>query len=209
IETNLDLPISIEQLSPSPPDIQRLRELYTRYELRSLLRQLDASTGAAPGGSSETASAAPAEAASARSPLASVERQYETIVECAQFERLVQRLKESEVIGLHTWATTGEYMNAEIVGLSFSTAPGMAAYVPLRHDYPGAPDQLNRERVLDVLRPILEDPTRPKLGHHFKHHAHVFLRHGIRLAGMRYDAMLESYVWNSVATRHDLETTAE
>ncbi len=100
-------------------------------------------------------------------------------------------------------------MKAAIVGVSFATQPGIAAYVPLAHDYAGAPEQLNREKVLEALRPLLEDPQRGKVGHHLKYDAHVLLNHGIRLAGMRYDSMLESYVWNSVATRHDMDSTSE
>src|SRR4029079_15247713 len=86
--------------------------------------------------------------------------------------------------------------------------PGVACYIPVGHDYAGAPDQLNCAKVLEALKPILEDPERAKVGHHLKYDAHVLLNHGLRLAGIRYDTMLESYVWNSVATRHDLDTTA-
>ncbi|HEX7417385.1 MAG TPA: DNA polymerase I, partial [Steroidobacteraceae bacterium] len=100
-------------------------------------------------------------------------------------------------------------MIAQIVGVSFCITPGKAAYVPLQHDYAGAPEQLNRERVLAALKPLLEDPRHGKLGHHLKYDAHVLENHGIRLQGMRYDSMLESYVWNSVATRHDMDSTAE
>ncbi|MFX8277995.1 DNA polymerase I, partial [Acinetobacter baumannii] len=82
------------------------------------------------------------------------------------------------------------------------------AYVPLGHDYAGAPEQLDREKVLAALKPILEDPERGKIGHHLKYDAHVLANHGIRLAGMRYDTMLESYVLNSVATRHDMDSAA-
>ncbi len=92
-------------------------------------------------------------------------------------------------------------MKAEIVGVSFATEPGIAAYVPLKHDYPGAPEQLDRDKVLAALKPLLEDPERAKVGHHLKYDAHVLLNYGIKLAGVRYDTMLESYVWNSVATQ--------
>jgi DNA polymerase-1 len=99
-------------------------------------------------------------------------------------------------------------MRAEIVGVSFCVEPGFAAYVPLQHDYAGAPEQLDRAQVLAALRPILENPGIAKLGHHLKYDAHVLLNYGIQLAGMRYDTMLESYVWNSVATRHDMDAAA-
>jgi DNA polymerase-1 len=100
-------------------------------------------------------------------------------------------------------------MRAEIVGVSFCVSPGTAAYVPLRHVYTGAPEQLERARVLAALKPILEDPARAKVGHNLKYDAHVLLNAGISLAGMRFDTMLESYVWNSVATNHDLDSDAQ
>jgi DNA polymerase-1 len=100
-------------------------------------------------------------------------------------------------------------MQAEIVGVSFAVEPGHAAYVPLAHTYPGAPDQLDRKAVLARLKPLLEDPARAKLGHHLKYDAHVLRNHGIELRGMKFDSMLESYVLNSTATRHDLDSTAK
>jgi DNA polymerase-1 len=100
-------------------------------------------------------------------------------------------------------------MQARIVGVSFAVAPGEAAYVPLGHDYPGAPQQLDREKVLAAFKPLLEDPARAKLGHHLKYDTHVLANHGIALAGQRFDSMLESYVLNSVATPHDMDSTVE
>jgi DNA polymerase I len=100
-------------------------------------------------------------------------------------------------------------MRAEIVGVSFAIEPGHAAYVPLHHAYPGAPQQLHREEVLRLLQPLLEDESRPKLGHHLKYDAHVLRNHGIELRGVRFDSMLESYVLNSTATRHDLDAEAQ
>src|SRR5256886_13711272 len=100
-------------------------------------------------------------------------------------------------------------MRAEIVGVSLWIEPGVAAYIPLRHVYPGAPEQLDRERVLAALKPILEDPARGKVGHNLKYDAHVLANAGITLAGMRFDSMLESYVWNSVATNHDMDADAQ
>jgi DNA polymerase-1 len=99
-------------------------------------------------------------------------------------------------------------MQAQIVGVSFCIEAGTAAYVPLAHDYAGAPEQLNRERVLEALRPLLEDPQLPKLGQHLKYDMHVLLNHGIRLQGARFDTMLESYVLDSTATRHDMDSMA-
>ncbi len=220
LHTDLDLPVSMQELRPSPPNLDALRELCARFELRSLWRQLDPSSGAAePGRRTEPPSdadlvlapAGPPSPPAPPSPLASpatLERRYETIYEWAHLERWLARLREAKLFALDTETTSLDYMRAEIVGVSLCIEPGEAAYVPLRHDYAGAPAQLDRDRVLAALRPILEDPERPKLGHHLKYDAHVLANHGIELRGMRYDSMLESYVWNSVATRHDMDTAA-
>ena len=221
ISTELVLPLSVEQLVPAERNIELLRELYARYELRSLSRQLDSRQP------EEKKPVAPApdvhpsmvgfdvDAAlgltNAPAPPVlgtEVERHYETIAEWRQFEQWMDKLKSTDLFAFDTETTNLEYMKAEIVGISFSIEPGVAAYVPVKHDYAGAPDQLDREKVLAALKPILEDPERGKLGHHLKYDAHVLANHGIQLAGMRYDTMLESYVWNSVATRHDMDTAA-
>jgi DNA polymerase-1 len=135
-------------------------------------------------------------------------RRYETIVDEAALDRWIEALSRAELFAFDTETTSLDYMQAEIVGLSFCIEPGVAAYVPVGHDYAGAPDQLARELVLAKLKPVLEDPARGKLGHHLKYDMHVLRNHGIRLAGVRYDTMLESYVWNSVATRHDMDSAA-
>jgi DNA polymerase-1 len=218
LRTDLELPIAVEELRPSRPDVASLRDLYARYELRSLLRQLDGPAEAAsqrpgaaapephpprdPDGDAAAAVVAPA------TPLATVERHYETLTDWSAFERWLEMLRNAPLFAFDTETTSLDYMKAEIVGVSFCVEPGKAAYVPLAHDYPGAPDQLDRTRVLKALEPLLSDPQRPKLGHHVKYDTHVLANHGIRLAGMRYDTMLESYVWNSVATRHDMDSSA-
>ncbi len=213
IHTDLELPLAHDQLSPGPPDVEALRHLYTRYELRSLLRGLD--SGGVPEDparpTAATSADAPAEVGSPTtvpSAIAAAERHYETLTQWGDFERWLEMLRSAPLFVFDTETTGLDYMRAEIVGISLGTAPGLAAYVPLGHDYVGAPEQLDRARVLAALKPLLEDPERPKLGHHLKYDAHVLLRYGIQLAGMRFDSMLESYVLNSVATRHDMESAA-
>ena len=230
IHCDLELPITQEELSPSQPDVARLRELYTRYEFRALLRQLDdagadagesagdVATAAARSAVVETAgqsagAAAPAAVGMppdgpASAPPPEVARNYETLVRWEDLERWIAKLHAAELIALDTETTSLDYMSAEVVGISFCVESGNAAYLPLAHDYAGAPPQLERSRVLAALKPILEDPEKPKLGHHLKYDAHVLHNHGIRLAGMRYDTMLESYIWNSVGTRHDMDSAA-
>jgi DNA polymerase-1 len=243
IRTTLELPLSSEQLIPAPRMVEQLRELYTRYELRMLLRQLDGELGISPGspgaggaalsesggmggagaigtpaatsvvaepGATPGAASSfgPAGTPSAH-PLTQIERRYETITQWTDLERWITALGNSKLFAFDTETTNLDYMKAQVVGLSFCIEPGIAAYVPLRHDYAGAPEQLDRERVLAALKPILEDPERGKVGHHLKYDAHVLANHGVRLVGMRFDTMLESYVWNSVGTRHEMGSVAQ
>ena len=198
LRTDLELPLEPEELRPATADLGELRALYERYELRSLLRQLEGAS------SSDERAPQPALAAA----VARVPRHYETITSWPDLERWLERLRWAALMAFDTETTSLDYMRAEIVGVSFCVEPGFAAYVPLQHDYAGAPEQLDRAQVLAALRPILENPGIAKLGHHLKYDAHVLLNYGIQLAGMRYDTMLESYVWNSVATRHDMDGAA-
>ncbi|HEX4389288.1 MAG TPA: DNA polymerase I [Steroidobacteraceae bacterium] len=205
IRTDLDLALSLEELTPKPPDVATLRELYARYELRALQRALEGE-----GASTAGAAAAPPPSALPAPPVAPPdERRYETITRWEDFERWLVLLEAAELFAFDTETTTLDYMRAEIVGVSFSVEPGVAAYVPLAHVYPGAPEQLARARVLGALKPLLEDGSRGKIGHDLKYDAHVLAHAGITLAGMRFDTMLESYVCNSVATNHDLDADAQ
>jgi DNA polymerase-1 len=199
IECGLQLPVGPEDLRRKDPDVARLRDLYTRLELRSLLKQL-------PGEAPAESSAVPVPAAAA--PAEQAPRDYETVLSEDQLQQWLEQLEQAEAFSFDTETTSLDYMKAAIVGVSVCIEPGRAAYIPLAHVYPGAPDQLERSMVLERLRPLLEDPERPKLGHHLKYDAHVLRNHGIELRGIRYDTMLESYVLNSTATRHDLDSTA-
>jgi DNA polymerase-1 len=211
IRTDLELPLSLEELTPGAPDLAALRELYTRYELRALLRQLeggDAGTPAAAANRGAPPGAAPP-APDLTPPAAAIERRYETVTSWEQLERWLAALRAAPLFAFDTETTSLDYMKAEIVGVSFCIEPGVAAYVPLAHAYPGAPPQLPRAEVLAALKPLLEDPGSGKVGHNLKYDAHVLANAGIALAGMRFDTMLESYVWNSVATNHDLDADAQ
>jgi DNA polymerase-1 len=214
IRTDLELPVALADLKPAAPDTSRLRELYTRFELRAQLRSLEGSedtqAGIAPAGNApaawESGAAPPAPAEAPAQP--AVERRYETITRWEDLERWLEVLRNAELFAFDTETTSLDYMRAEIVGVSFAVEPGAAAYVPLAHVYPGAPEQLERARVLAALKPLLESEAHGKVGHNLKYDAHVLLNTGIALAGMRFDTMLESYVWNSVATNHDLDSDA-
>ena len=191
IRDDVTLDLGVDDLSPGPADTSRLRELYGRFELRTMLNQLDDANEQA------------AEVVEARDDV-----NYETILDWSAFERWFKKIHKAELTAFDTETTSINYMEAEIVGLSLSVQPDEAAYIPLAHDYPGAPDQLPRDEVLEKLRDWLEDDKQKKVGHHLKYDAHILARYDIALRGMQFDSMLESYVLNSVATRHDMDSVA-
>ena len=228
IRCDVGLPPEAADLTRRPQDYAALRALYARLELRALLRSLPGGAGepeaagvpiGPPGGAAPTpagSGAHPGNPGHAAGPgidldpaVASAPREYETVVDRAALARWLDALGAAELFAFDTETTSLDYMQAEIVGVSFCIEPGCAAYVPLAHDYAGAPEQLPRAEVLAALKPLLEDPSRGKVGHHLKYDAHVLANHGIALEGMRHDTMLESYVWNSVATRHDMDSAAQ
>ncbi len=219
IDTAVDLSVQPEELIARDADVPRLRELYLRLELRQLLKALDASSpnnvtlsvpGIDPTSVGVPGNGAPAGAAvtDARNSVLRA-RNYQQVITQPAFDQWLEKLTSAALISFDTETDSLNYMAAHIVGVSFSVAPGEAAYVPLAHDYAGAPAQLNRDKVLTALKPILEDAARPKLGHHLKYDAHVLANYGIALGGHLFDSMLESYVLNSVATRHDMDGVAE
>jgi len=213
IDTTLALEVSAEQLEPGAPDTPRLRELYTRLELRALLKSLGpepaAGTADADVVIAESQGAVQAVAASIAVSNPPAVRDYHRILSQEQFDAWLPKLAAAPLLSFDTETDSLAYMQARIVGVSFAVTPGEAAYVPLGHDYAGAPPQLDLASVLAALKPLLEDLTKAKLGHHLKYDAHVLANYGIALNGQRFDSMLESYVLNSVATRHDMDSTAE
>ena len=187
IVRDVELPLTLDELKPRTPDADRLRALFERLELRSLLRHV-------PEGQRDPE----AEDAAVS---------YTTVLTEAEFEDWVRRIEAADLVALDTETTSLDYMQAEIVGLSVSVEPLSAAYIPVAHRYPGAPEQLSREYVLERLKPWLESDAK-KVGHHLKYDAHVLMNYGIRLRGMAHDSMLESFVLNSTATRHDMDSVA-
>lgn len=218
IDTAVDLSVQPEQLIAGDADVPRLRQLYQRLELRQLLKALDAispdsvpnSVPLAVPGTGALGMGPPAGVAIADARISVLRaRNYQQVITQPAFDHWLEKLTSAALISFDTETDSLNYMAAHIVGVSFSVTPGEAAYVPLAHDYAGAPEQLNRDQVLAALKPILEDTARPKLGHHLKYDAHVLANYGIALGGHLFDSMLESYVLNSVATRHDMDGVAE
>jgi DNA polymerase-1 len=190
IRCDLDLEVEPTDLSIQQPDTALLRDCFRRLEFKTWLKQLDSGTSEQGG----EARATPPRT------------DYEVILTEDALSAWLARLREAELFALDTETTSLDYMRARVVGVSFATAPGQAAYLPLAHDYPGAPDQVGRERGLELLRPLLEDSRRQKIGHHLKYDRSVLANHGVRLQGIAYDTMLESYLLDSTATRHDLDS---
>ena len=192
IRTDVELEVTPEALQPGQPDRAALRELYQRLEFSRWLAELEDAAGSDPG-------AGEAHGASSR---------YETLLTGEQLDDWLARLQKAERFAFDTETTSLDYMAARIVGVSFAVESGSAAYVPLAHDYPGAPEQLDRDNVLEKLRPILESTEHNKIGHHIKYDRNVLANHGIILSGIEFDTMLESYVLDSTATRHDMDSVA-
>ncbi|HEX6999411.1 MAG TPA: DNA polymerase I [Gammaproteobacteria bacterium] len=192
IRCDLDLPFGPDALVRRPPERERLTALLTKLEFGRLLRRLEELLGPANG-----------ETAAADAPPA-VERRYATVLTAADLDAWAERLESAEAAAFDLATTGGGYMRAELVGIAVAVAPGEAAYIPVGHGYPGAPEQLPRERVLERLRGWLEgDAT--KVSHRAKYDGHVLRGCGVRLGGVVHDTGLESYVLDSTATRHDVE----
>ena len=195
IKCDVPLDVGPQQLVRRAPDTLALESLYQRFEFRTWLAELAAGDhGGDESATGQVAAQRPAE--------------YETVLDAASFERWVDQLEAAEFFAFDTETTSLDYMQAEIVGVSFAVAAGQAAYVPVDHRYTGAPDQLERDTVLRRLKPLLEDPKRKKLGQNLKYDMSVLARYGIEMRGVSYDTMLESYVLDSTATRHDMDSLA-
>lgn len=218
IRTDVPLEVSAQTLPLREPDVPSLSELYLRYGFTQALKELGgpvpapAAASDAPvslrGTAAGYARATPDEAVVPVDPALSAPGEYEMVLTSEQLDAWVQRLADAELISFDTETDALDAMRANLVGISLAVEPGRAAYIPVGHDYPGAPAQLPREQVLAALRPALEDPSKKKLGQHGKYDLHVLRRHGVNVQGYHDDTMLESFVLNSTATRHDMDSLA-
>jgi DNA polymerase-1 len=194
VKTDLELPFKVTDLAPRERDRARLRALFERFGFKSWLKEV------------EVPGEPPAAAGPAAAP-AEVPRRYETLFTEADVARWLARLERAALASVDTETTSLDPFAAELVGVSFCVAPGEAAYLPIAHRYAGAPEQLGLERALALLRPWLEDGAKPKIGQNLKYDQHVLANHGVRLAGVAHDTLLQSYVLESHA-RHDLDALA-
>lgn len=199
---DLPLPETPASLAPRPLDKAALEEIFSRYEFKTWLRELQGEGATA--GDAETAG----DATTAPAAPAGAHRQhYETILTWEAFERWLAKIQAAPLVALDTETTSLDPLSARIVGISFALTPGEAAYIPVAHNYPGAPDQLPREQVLARLKPWLEASAHAKLGQNLKYDQHVFANHDIALKGIVHDTLLQSYVLES-DKGHDLEQLA-
>ncbi|WP_163121261.1 DNA polymerase I [Acinetobacter portensis] len=217
IVINLDLNFGYDDLKLQDPNVEALRNLYTELEFRNQLQSLDHPNNPNNSSYKQTAKAVvkntTEDAPVANEDQASVtsiddqlgQATYHTVLTQAGWDKLFQRLSTEKRFAFDTETTSLDYRIAQIVGFSVAFDAKDAYYVPLAHDYEGAPEQLNRETVLAQIKPILENPEVQKIGHHLKYDAHVLENHGIQLQGWYFDTMLASYVLNSVATRHGMD----
>ncbi|MEO8249693.1 MAG: DNA polymerase I, partial [Burkholderiales bacterium] len=202
---------ALDSVALQAPHTSGLGHFYSKFGFKSLLKSLAADANAEPGSAPSTTTQgalAPAFADPAPAKAREVEVRYETILDWPVFDRWLARIEAAELVALDTETTSLDEMRADIVGISFSIEPGEAAYVPLTHDYPDAPAQLDRDEVLARLKPWLENQERHKLGQHVKYDRHVFANHGIEVRGYIHDTMLQSYVLE-VHKPHGLTSLAE
>ncbi|AJQ49706.1 MULTISPECIES: DNA polymerase I [Pseudomonas] len=200
IKVDVPLDVEVDALVCGEPDREALQALYTEMEFKSWVAEVQ-----------RDAARAGEDVAPVEEPAAKVEPKYETILDQARFDAWLEKLRQAPLFAFDTETTGLDAQKAQLVGLSFAVAPHEAAYVPLAHDYEGAPAQLDRETVLLALKPLLEDPAKAKVGQNAKYDINILANGSpaIEMRGVAYDTMLESYVLNSTATRHDMDSLAQ
>ena len=194
IKCDVVLDVTVDELINQPRDIDALHALFSKFEFKSWLTELY--------NSAESTGVVPA------APIVT-EQHYETILTEDRLQYWLEALKAAPLFAFDTETTSLNYLDARLVGLSFAIEPGTAAYLPLVHDYIGAPEQLDFDNTLSLFKPLLEDSEQHKVGQNLKYDRHILLNHGIDLQGIEHDTMLESYVLDSTATRHDMDSLAE
>ncbi|TNJ33064.1 DNA polymerase I [Arenimonas terrae] len=207
IKTDVPLDQGPADLKLRARDVEALRGLYTRYGFNAALKELDGGAAAPARGAKAAAPAAAPEAAPAAE--LSAPGEYECVTTPDRLQHWLAQLAAAPLVAFDTETDSLDPMRANLVGLSFAIEAGKACYIPVGHDYPGAPAQLPRDSVLGALRPVLEDAGKAKLGQHGKYDLHVLRRHGVTVRGYAEDTMLESFVYNAGGLRHDMDTLAQ
>lgn len=207
IKCDVELEFSLEDLKSSEQDTEKLKEIFTELEFRAWVTELG---GSLPSTTSRTdkTTADSAEQAPAEETAPKPEVKYDIIFDQKTLDAWLEKIKQKKLFAFDTETNSLNYKEAKLVGFSFAVEPFEAAYVPLGHDYMGAPEQLDLDSVLAQLKPILEDDSIKKIGQHIKFDMHILANYDIAINGVAYDTMLESYVLDSVASRHDMDTLA-
>ena len=207
IKTDVEMPVHLSELKNGEPDHSALLSLFQDMEFKSWIEEAQTNNNqqSAPAANSESKLDDLVEAA-ADAP--AIVKNYQLILTESELTAWIEKINHADLVAVDTETTSLDYMRAQLVGISLSTAPGEAAYIPFAHDYMGAPEQLKPEFVLDSLKPYLEDPALKKVGQNLKYDMSVLAQHGITLRGIAFDTMLESYVLDSVASRHDMDSLA-
>ncbi|EGU37367.1 DNA polymerase I [Vibrio ichthyoenteri ATCC 700023] len=215
IKLDVEMEFKPEQLVKEQPNTDELIKLYGQLVFKSWLNELlEGGTGVVEAIEKSGAAASSAPAASEnqveidRSAISIDRSQYETILDQERFNHWLEKLKAADVFAFDTETDSLDYMVANLVGVSFATEEGVAAYVPVAHDYLDAPEQLDRTWVLEQLKPLLEDDNQAKVGQNLKYDASVLARYDIEMRGIKFDTMLASYVYNSVGGKHDMDSLA-
>ena len=208
IKTDVKMDLAIGELHNGEANQPALLALFKELEFKTWIKELesdDTATAAQPKPDQNTPSDNGADPAPQPPP---VEKDYQTVLTQQQLDNWVAKIKSASLVAVDTETTSLDYMQAQLVGVCVAVEPGEAAYIPFGHDYMGAPAQLSKEAVLAQLKPLLEDPEIKKVGQNLKYDMSVLAQHGIDLQGVAFDTMLESYVLDSVATRHDMDSLA-
>ena len=208
IKTDVELPCDLASISVQAPDSEKLAELFAEMEFKSWVAELSAHKKDASISQDSQSDLFGQAEAEPSAPCAPETLDYQCITDLAAFDTWLEKLSSADIFAFDTETTGLDYMQASIVGVSFAIEAGCAAYVPLAHDYLGAPAQLDRDHVLNALKPLLEDPNKGKVGQNLKYDKHILANHGIELNGIKHDTMLQSYVLDSTAGRHDMDSLA-
>ncbi|SEQ26218.1 DNA polymerase I [Solimonas aquatica] len=210
IHCEVELPVALDSLRPAPQDKPRLLTLFRHLELQRWTQELEGQLPPAEDSPAPAAnSSAPAETAAAPAePPPRLETQALAVLDWAGFDAMLAQLQAAELVCVDTETDSLDSNQANLVGIAFAIEAGKGWYIPVAHDYLGAPAQLPRAEVLARLKPLLQDPNKPKLGQHIKYDLNVFARHGVQVAGIAHDTMLQSYVLDAAGNRHDMDTLA-
>jgi len=214
IKTDVELELTCEQLEVQQPVAEELLGLFKQYEFKRWITDVEAgkwmqAKGAKPAARPKETLVVNAEEEVEEAASQLSFENYETVLDEAQLIAWIEKLKKAPVFAFDTETDSLDNISANMVGLSFATEPGIAAYVPVAHDYLDAPDQISRDRVLELLKPLLEDDKALKVGQNLKYDRGILQNYGIELRGIAYDTMLESYILNSVAGRHDMDSLSD